>query len=85
VTILPQGLIFHRTKDTEVERKMDILVSQAIDLYYASDKKEVTESEEYKMLERFFREQKVDSMPVRGLLRSKFWFGFKIAAMNFKR
>lgn len=30
------------------------------------------------------RKYKVDSMPVRGLLRSKFWFGFKIAAMNFK-
>jgi hypothetical protein len=26
----------------------------------------------------------VDFMPVRGLLRSKLWFGFKIAAMNFK-
>ena len=26
----------------------------------------------------------VDYMPIRGYVRAKFWFGFKIAAMNFK-
>lgn len=30
------------------------------------------------------RRYRVDEMPVRGLVRSKIWFGFKIAAMNFK-
>lgn len=30
------------------------------------------------------RRYRVDEMPIRGLMRSKFWFGFKIAAMNFK-
>lgn len=31
------------------------------------------------------RRYKVDTMPVRGLLRSKLWVGFKIAAYNFKK
>jgi hypothetical protein len=30
------------------------------------------------------RRYRVDEMPIRGLVRSKIWFGFKIAAMNFK-
>jgi len=30
------------------------------------------------------RRYRVDQMPIRGLVRSKIWFGFKIAAMNFK-
>jgi hypothetical protein len=30
------------------------------------------------------RRYDVDYMPIRGLVRSKIWFGFKIAAMNFK-
>ena len=30
------------------------------------------------------RRYDVDHMPIRGLVRSKIWFGFKIAAMNFK-
>jgi hypothetical protein len=30
------------------------------------------------------RRYRVDEMPVRGLVRAKFWFGLKIAAMNFK-
>ena len=29
------------------------------------------------------RRYRVDEMPIRGLVRSKLWFGFKIAAMNF--
>lgn len=33
----------------------------------------------------FRRKYRVDSMPVRGLLRSKLWFGFKIAAYNIKK
>jgi len=31
------------------------------------------------------RRYRVDKMPVRGLLRSKLWFGFKIGAINVKR
>jgi hypothetical protein len=31
------------------------------------------------------RRYRVDEMPVRGLLRSKMWFGFKIGAINVKR
>ena len=31
------------------------------------------------------RRYDVDHMPVRGLLRSKLWFGFKIGAINVKR
>jgi hypothetical protein len=31
------------------------------------------------------RRYRVDEMPVRGLLRSKMWFGFKIGAINIKR
>lgn len=31
------------------------------------------------------RRYKVDNLPVRGLVRSKIWFGFKIAAINCKR
>ena len=31
------------------------------------------------------RKYRVDSMPVRGLLRLKLWFRFKIAAIDFKR
>jgi hypothetical protein len=31
------------------------------------------------------RRYRVDEMPVRGLLRSKLWFGFKIGAINIKR
>ena len=31
------------------------------------------------------RRYKIDTMPIRGLLRSKLWFGFKIAAYNFKK
>jgi hypothetical protein len=31
------------------------------------------------------RRYQVDDMPVRGLLRSKMWFGFKIGAINIKR
>ena len=31
------------------------------------------------------RRYRVDTMPVRGLLRSKLWFGFKIGAINAKR
>ncbi|MEG0051509.1 MAG: transposase [Terrisporobacter sp.] len=31
------------------------------------------------------RRYKIDTMPVRGLLRSKLWVGFKIAAYNFKK
>jgi hypothetical protein len=31
------------------------------------------------------RKYNVDAMPIRGLLRSKMWFGFKIAAYNFKK
>jgi hypothetical protein len=49
--------VIYRTKDTEADKKIEVLISQAVDLYYASNKKEVIESEEYKMLERFFREQ----------------------------
>lgn len=30
------------------------------------------------------RRYRVDEMPIRGLVRSKIWFGFKIAAINFK-
>lgn len=30
------------------------------------------------------RRYRVDEMPIRGLVRTKIWFGFKIAAMNFK-
>jgi hypothetical protein len=30
------------------------------------------------------RRYRVDEMPIRGLVRAKIWFGFKIAAMNFK-
>jgi hypothetical protein len=30
------------------------------------------------------RRYRVDEMPIRGLVRLKIWFGFKIAAMNFK-
>lgn len=30
------------------------------------------------------RRYRVDEMPIRGLVRSKIWFGLKIAAMNFK-
>jgi hypothetical protein len=30
------------------------------------------------------RRYRVDEMPIRGLVRSKIWFGFKIAAFNFK-
>ncbi|MDO9574859.1 MAG: transposase [Candidatus Contubernalis sp.] len=33
----------------------------------------------------FRRKYRVDCMPVRGLLRSKFWFGLKIAAYNIKK
>ncbi|WP_341372122.1 transposase [Clostridium tepidiprofundi] len=32
----------------------------------------------------FRRKYRVDSMPVRGFLCSKLWFGFKVAAYNFK-
>ncbi|MDN5277804.1 MAG: hypothetical protein PWR01_1769, partial [Clostridiales bacterium] len=46
--------VIYRTKDTEADKKIEVLISQAVDLYYASNKKEVIESEEYKMLERFF-------------------------------
>jgi len=45
--------VIYRTKDTEADKKIEVLISQAVDLYYASNKKEVIESEEYKMLERF--------------------------------
>jgi hypothetical protein len=31
------------------------------------------------------RRYKIDTMPIRGLLRSKLWVGFKIAAYNFKK
>ena len=31
------------------------------------------------------RRYEIDRMPVRGLLRSKMWFGFKIGAINVKR
>lgn len=31
------------------------------------------------------RRYKIDNMPIRGLLRSKLWLGFKIAAYNFKK
>ena len=31
------------------------------------------------------RRYKIDNMPIRGLLRSKLWVGFKIAAYNFKK
>ncbi|WP_268038706.1 transposase [Clostridium estertheticum] len=31
------------------------------------------------------RRYKIDNIPIRGLLRSKLWVGFKIAAYNFKR
>lgn len=31
------------------------------------------------------RKYNVDAMPVRGLPRSKMWFGFKIAAYNYKK
>lgn len=31
------------------------------------------------------RKYGVDHLPVRGLVRSKLWFGLKIAAINFKR
>ncbi|MDW7670473.1 MAG: transposase, partial [Bacillota bacterium] len=31
------------------------------------------------------RKHHVDQMPVRGYLRSKMWFGFKITAINVKR
>jgi hypothetical protein len=31
------------------------------------------------------RRYHVDDMPVRGLVRSKMWFGFKIGAINIKR
>lgn len=31
------------------------------------------------------RRNKIDTMPIRGLLRSKLWVGFKIAAYNFKK
>ncbi|WP_163216194.1 transposase [Clostridium thermarum] len=31
------------------------------------------------------RRYRIDTMPVRGLLRSKLWVGFKIAAYNFKK
>ena len=31
------------------------------------------------------RKYQVDSMPVRGLLRSKLWFSFKIGAYNFNK
>lgn len=33
----------------------------------------------------FRRKYRVDCMPIRGLLRSKFWFGLKIAAYNVKK
>lgn len=33
----------------------------------------------------FRRKYRVDRMPVRGFLRSKLWFGFKVAAYNFKK
>ncbi|WP_051533993.1 transposase [Desulfitibacter alkalitolerans] len=33
----------------------------------------------------FRRKYQVDYMPVRGLVRSKFWFGFKVAAYNIKK
>jgi hypothetical protein len=49
--------VVYRTKDKEADKKIEVLVSQAVELYYASDKEEVLSSEEYKMLERFFSEQ----------------------------
>lgn len=56
----------------------------------------IMETEEYKELVRsragvegipstLRRKYNVDNLPVRGLVRSKFWFGLKIAAINIKR
>lgn len=49
--------VIYRTRDKEADRKTSILISHAVDLYYASDKTEVVESEVYKILKRFFEEQ----------------------------
>jgi hypothetical protein len=53
-------------------------------------------TEEYKLLTRKWngveglpsvlrRRYNVDQIPVRGLVRSKFWFSFKVMAINIKR
>jgi len=49
--------IIYRTRDRETDSKISILISQSVDLYYASDKAKVLESDEFKMLKRFFDEQ----------------------------
>jgi len=86
----------HRDECPVIMQKRSALVKLSQSTIDRAEYTEKLSTEEYKAYARIRngvegvpsvlrRRYRVDDMPVRGLLRSKLWFGFKIGAINVKR